>query len=150
MEIRFQDQIDQYLLRAEQMSETEKADFLNELQNDPEKKAQFELTQNLKKALASREEKRRRILQMKEQYEKAQDPHREQSEEEEDDGLEAERIRLHRKFTRRLIRWTSAAAAVLILGFIATQPFLYDSSPDLFYRTSKTMFQPRARRTRIW
>jgi K(+)-stimulated pyrophosphate-energized sodium pump len=37
-----------------------------------------------------------------------------------------------------------------ILGFIATQPFLYDSSPDLFYRTSKTIFQPRARRTRIW
>jgi hypothetical protein len=131
------------------MSEAEKVDFLNELQNDPEKKAQFEFTRDLKKALTSREEKRRRILQMQEQYEKAQNPHWEQSEEE-DDGLEAERIRLHRKFTRRLIRWTSAAAAVLILGFIATQPFLYDSSPDLFYRTSKTIFQPRARRTRIW
>ena len=49
----FQDRIDQYLLHGDTMSEEDKAQFLKEIEEDAEKRDQYEFTQNLKDALVS-------------------------------------------------------------------------------------------------
>lgn len=49
MDINFQDRIDEYLLHPDRLSEEEKSQFLSELDANPEKRAQFELTCNVRK-----------------------------------------------------------------------------------------------------
>ena len=46
MDINFQDRIDEYLLHPDRLSEEEKSQFLSELEADPQKRAQFELTRD--------------------------------------------------------------------------------------------------------
>ena len=44
----FQDRIDEYLLHGDTMSEEDKAQFLKEIEEDAEKKEQYEFTKNVK------------------------------------------------------------------------------------------------------
>ena len=53
----FQDRIDEYLLHSDTMSEEDKAQFLKEIEEDAEKKEQYEFTKNVKQAMVSRGEK---------------------------------------------------------------------------------------------
>ena len=59
MDIQFQDRIDNYLLGR--MSEADKEAFLQEVEQDNEKKEQLEFTRNVKEAVCSREEKLRAL-----------------------------------------------------------------------------------------
>ena len=53
MDINFQDRIDEYLLHPDRLSEEEKSQFLSELEADPKKRAQFELTRDVRLAVTS-------------------------------------------------------------------------------------------------
>ena len=57
MDNNFQDRIDEYLLHCETMSEEDKAQFLKEIEEDAEKKEQYEFTKNVKQAMVSRGKK---------------------------------------------------------------------------------------------
>ena len=57
MDEKFQDRIDDYLLNR--MNVDEKESFLHEIEQDADKKEQFEFTQNVKASICSREEKLR-------------------------------------------------------------------------------------------
>ena len=57
MDNNFQDRIDEYLLHGDAMSEEAKAQFLKEIEEDAEKKEQYEFTKSVKQAVTSRGEK---------------------------------------------------------------------------------------------
>lgn len=57
MDINFQDRIDEYLLHPDRLSEEEKSQFLSELEADPKKRVQFELTRDVRLAVTSRARK---------------------------------------------------------------------------------------------
>ena len=58
----FQDRIDEYLLHGDTMSEEDKAQFLKEIEEDDEKKEQYEFTKNVKQAIVSRGEKLKAMI----------------------------------------------------------------------------------------
>ena len=62
MDINFQDRIDEYLLHPDRLSEEEKSQFLSELEADPKKRAQFELTRDVRLAVTSRARKMSRMV----------------------------------------------------------------------------------------
>lgn len=68
MDINFQDRIDEYLLHPDRLSEEEKSQFLSELEADPQKRAQFELTRNVRLAVTSRARKMSRMEEMRTMY----------------------------------------------------------------------------------
>ena len=57
MDNNFQDRIDEYLLHGDSLSEKAKAQFLKEIEEDEEKREQYEFTKNVKQAMISRGEK---------------------------------------------------------------------------------------------
>lgn len=68
MDINFQDRIDEYLLHPDRLSEEEKSQFLSELEADPQKRAQFELTRDVRLAVTSRARKMSRMEEMRTMY----------------------------------------------------------------------------------
>lgn len=131
MDYNFQDRIDKYLLHGDNMSEEAKAQFLKEIEEDAEKKEQYELTKNIRKALKSRGDKLKAMAEFQEEYE-AQDEMR----------IKAcscpcpkyrvaEDIKIvgHKSNFRKKLVWFSGIAAVLVIGFFAIQPlFVYEST----------------------
>ena len=101
--INFQDRIDEYLLHGETMSEEDKAQFLKEIEEDAEKKEQYEFTKNVKLAMVSREEKLKAMT----EFQKEMKSHH------------------HRKTWL----WISSIAAVLVVGFFAINPLFVENSP---------------------
>lgn len=99
----FQDRIDEYLLHGETMSEEDKAQFLKEIEDDVEKKEQYEFTKNVKQAMVSREEKLKAMT----EFQKEMKSHH------------------HRKTWL----WISSIAAVLVVGFFAINPLFVGNSP---------------------
>ena len=100
----FQDRIDEYLLHGDTMSEEDKAQFLKEIEEDAEKKKQYELTKNVKQAMVSRGEKLKAMT----EFQKEMKSHH------------------HRKTWL----WISSIAAVLVIGFFAINPlFMEKNSP---------------------
>ena len=99
----FQDRIDEYLLHGETMSEEDKAQFLKEIEDDVEKKEQYEFTKNVKQAMVSREEKLKAMT----EFQKEMKSHH------------------HRKTWL----WISSIAAVLVIGFFAINPLFVENSP---------------------
>ena len=99
----FQDRIDEYLLHGETMSEEDKAQFLKEIEEDAEKKEQYEFTKNVKQAMVSREEKLKAMT----EFQKEMKSHH------------------HRKTWL----WISSIAAVLVIGFFAINPLFVENSP---------------------
>lgn len=100
----FQDRIDEYLLHGDTMSEEDKAQFLKEIEEDAEKKKQYEFTKNVKQAMVSRGEKLKAMT----EFQKEMKSHH------------------HRKTWL----WISSIAAVLVIGFFAINPlFMVKNSP---------------------
>lgn len=100
--INFQDRIDEYLLHGETMSEEDKAQFLKEIEEDAEKKEQYEFTKNVKQAIVSRGEKLKAMT----EFQKEMKSHH------------------HRKTWL----WISSIAAILVVGFFAINPLLVETS----------------------
>ena len=103
MDNNFQDRIDEYLLHCETMSEEDKAQFLKEIEEDAEKKEQYEFTKNVKQAMVSRGEKLKAMT----EFQKEMKSHH------------------HRKTWL----WISSIAAVLVIGFFAINPLFVENSP---------------------
>ena len=99
----FQDRIDEYLLHGDTMSEEDKAQFLKEIEEDAEKKKQYEFTKNVKQAMVSRGEKLKAMT----EFQKEMKSHH------------------HRKTWL----WISSIAAVLVIGFFAINPLFVENSP---------------------
>lgn len=100
----FQDRIDEYLLHGDSMSDDAKAQLLKEIEEDAEKRAQYELTKDIKTAVVSRGEKLRAMA-----------------------GFQKEMRHRHH---RRALLWISGLAAVLVVGFFAINPLFVGNSPD--------------------
>ena len=99
----FQDRIDEYLLHGDTMSEEDKAQFLKEIEEDAEKKEQYEFTKNVKQAIVSRGEKLKAMT----EFQKEMKSHH------------------HRKTWL----WISSIAAILVIGFFAINPLFVENSP---------------------
>lgn len=69
MDNKFQDRIDEYLLHADSMTDEARAQFEKEIEEDAEKKAQYEFTKNVKDALTSRGEKLKAMADFQREYE---------------------------------------------------------------------------------
>ena len=100
---KFQDRIDEFLLHNDAMSEEDKAQFLKEIEDDVEKREQYEFTKNVKLAMVSREEKLKAMT----EFQKEMKSHH------------------HRKTWL----WISSIAAVLVVGFFAINPLLVENNP---------------------
>lgn len=99
----FQDRIDEYLLHGDTMSEEDKAQFLKEIEEDDEKKKQYEFTKNVKQAIVSRGEKLKAMT----EFQKEMKSH----------------------YHRKTWLWISSIAAVLVIGFFAINPLFVENSP---------------------
>ena len=101
MDNNFQDRIDEYLLHANKMSEEAKAQFLKEIEEDTEKKEQYELTKNVRMAMVSRGEKLKAMTEFQRELKRS---------------------------NRKSWLWISSVAAVLVGGFFAINPLLVEKS----------------------
>ena len=100
--INFQDRIDEFLLHNNAMSEEDKAQFLKEIEDDVEKREQYEFTKNVKQVMISRGEKLKAMT----EFQKEMKSHH------------------HRKTWL----WISSIAAILVVGFFAINPLLVETS----------------------
>ena len=99
----FQDRIDEYLLHGDSLSEEAKAQFLKEIEEDAEKKEQYEFTKNVKVAMVSRGEKLKAMTEFQKEMKHS---------------------------NRKTWLWISSIAAVLVIGFFAINPlFMEKNSP---------------------
>ena len=103
MDNNFQDRIDEYLLHSDTMSEEAKAQFLKEIEEDTEKKKQYEFTKNVKQAMVSRGEKLKAMTEFQKEIKHGR---------------------------RKSWLWISSIAAILVIGFFAINPlFMEKNSP---------------------
>ncbi|MCD8203241.1 MAG: hypothetical protein LUD48_06345 [Prevotella sp.] len=105
MDKKFQDRIDEYLLHGDMMSDEDKAQFLLEIEQDKDKKEQFELTKNVKEAITSRVVKLEAMETFQQQYD---NEHR----------VAAIGNRRASSHGRRW-PWISGIAAIVVIGFFA-------------------------------
>ena len=101
MDNNFQDRIDEYLLHSDTMSEEDKAQFLKEIEEDAEKKEQYEFTKNVKQAIVSRGEKLKAMTEFQKEMKHS---------------------------NRKTWLWISSIAAVMVGGFFAINPLLVETS----------------------
>ena len=99
--INFQDRIDEFLLHNDAMSEEDKAQFLKEIEDDVEKREQYEFTKNVKMAMESREEKLKAMTEFQKEMKHS---------------------------NRKTWLWISSIAAVMVGGFFAINPLLVETS----------------------
>ena len=126
----FQDRIDEYLLHSDTMSEEDKALFRKEIEEDAEKKEQYEFTKNVKQAIVSRGEKLKAMT----EFQKENETHDEKRmtacscpEYRQTEGI---KIVGHKSNFRKKLVWFSGIAAVLVIGFCAINPlFIEKNSP---------------------
>lgn len=98
----FQDRIDEYLLHGNKMSEEAKAQFLKEIEEDTEKKEQYELTKNVRMAIKSCGEKLKAMTEFQKEMKRS---------------------------SRKSWLWISSIAAVMVGGFFAINPLFVENSP---------------------
>ena len=101
MDNNFQDRIDEYLLHNDAMSEEDKAQFLKEIEDDVEKREQYEFTKNVKQAMISRGEKLKAMTEFQKEMKRS---------------------------NRKTWLWISSIAAILVVGFFAINPLLVEIS----------------------
>lgn len=117
----FQDIIDEYLLHGDTMSEEDKAQFLKDIEEDAEKREQYELTKTIKEALVSRGEKLEAMAEFQRQLDALGAQRRAACNAPADTG--------HKPSGRgKTWLWLSGIAAMLAVGFFAISP-LFDSNP---------------------
>lgn len=97
MDNNFQDKIDEYLLHGNKMPEEAKAQFLKEIEEDEEKKEQYEFTKNVKQAMVSRGDKLKAMTEFQKEMKHS---------------------------NRKSWLWISSIAAILVVGFFAINPLL--------------------------
>ena len=132
MDEKFQDRIDNYLLNR--MNDTERSIFLQEVEQDKEKKEQLEFTRNVKDSICSREEKLRALDLFQKQYEEERKGvalHPTGTERAACYCPASEAATKPMQSKNRIWLWISGVAAVLVVGFFAIEPmFVYESSPN--------------------
>ena len=128
----FQDRIDEYLLHGDTMSEEAKAQFLKEIEEDTEKKEQYEFTKNIKEALKSRGDKLKAMAEFQKEYETQDEMRIKACSCPCPEYKEAEDIKIvgHKSNFRKKLVWFSGIAAVLVIGFFAINPFFVDESTN--------------------
>ena len=99
--INFQDRIDEFLLHNDAMSEEDKAQFLKEIEEDEEKREQYEFTKNVKQVMISRGEKLKAMTEFQKEMKHS---------------------------NRKTWLWISSIAAILVVGFFAINPLLVETS----------------------
>ena len=99
------------------MSEEDKAQFLKEIEEDAEKRDQYEFTKNLKAALVSRDQKLKAIAEFQQEC-KRRKPKR-----------------------RNLLLWVSGIAAALVIGFFAVDIMTVGDAPDDNVRGGEDVFE---------
>lgn len=132
MDNNFQDRIDEYLLHRDNMSEEAKAQFLKEIEEDADKKEQYELTKNIKKALKSRGDKLKAMAEFQEEYEAQDEMRIKACSCPSPEYRIAEDIKIvgHKSNFRKKLVWFSGIAAILVIGFFAINPlFMEKNSP---------------------
>ena len=97
----FQDSIDEYLLHGDSLSEEAKAQFLKEIEEDAEKKEQYEFTKNVKQVMISRGEKLKAMTELQKEMKHS---------------------------NRKTWLWISSIAAVLVIGFFAINPLFMEKN----------------------
>ena len=102
MDNNFQDRIDEYLLHGDSLSEEAKAQFLKEIEEDEEKREQYEFTKNVKQAMISRGEKLKAMTEFQKEMKHS---------------------------NRKTWLWISSIAAILVIGFFAINPLFVENSP---------------------
>lgn len=102
MDNNFQDRIDEYLLHGDAMSEEAKAQFLKEIEEDAEKKEQYEFTKSVKQAVTSRGEKLKAMAEFQKEMKCG---------------------------NRNVWLWVLSVAAVLVVGFFTVNSLFVENSP---------------------
>ena len=130
MDNNFQDRIDEYLLHEDTMSEEAKAQFLKEIEEDTEKKEQYEFTKNVKEALKSRGDKLKAMAEFLKENETQDEKRMRACSCSEYRQTEDIKIVGHKSNFRKKLVWFSGIAAVLVVGFCAINPlFMEKNSP---------------------
>ena len=130
MDNNFQDRIDEYLLHEDTMSEEAKAQFLKEIEEDTEKKEQYEFTKNVKEALKSRGDKLKAMAEFQKENETQDEKRVTACSCHEYRQTEDIKIVGHKSNFRKKLVWFSGIAAVLVIGFFAINPlFMEKNSP---------------------
>lgn len=132
MDNNFQDRIDEYLLHGDTMSEEAKAQFLKEIEEDTEKREQYEFTKNVKEALKSRGDKLKAMAEFQKEYETQDEMRIRACSCPCPEYKEAEDTKIvgHKSNFRKKLVWFSGIAAVLVIGFFAINPFFVDESTN--------------------
>lgn len=131
MDEKFQDKIDDFLLNR--MNDAERQAFLQEVEQDSEKKEQLEFTKNVKEAIYSREEKLKVMAEFKKEYNEShttamlRSTATECANEYPHSNQKAER---HLQSKNKVLIWISGVAAILVVGFFSIRPLMNVSSPD--------------------
>lgn len=131
MDNNFQDRIDEYLLHGDTMSEEAKAQFLKEIEEDTEKKKQYEFTKNVKEALKSRGDKLKAMAEFQKENETQDEKRMRACSCPCPEYRQTEDIKIvgHKSNFRKKLVWFSGIAAVLVIGFFAITPlFVYEST----------------------
>lgn len=116
----FQDKIDDYIF--DRMSNEERSSFEAEISTDAAKKEQLEFTQNVKRAISSRQEKLQKIKMMQEAYMRDECDNSVASMPPiAGDFIEQEKTHTLQRTHHRWL-WAPGVAAILIIGMIAIKP----------------------------
>ena len=129
MDNNFQDRIDEYLLHEDTMSEEAKAQFQKEIEENTEKKKQYEFTKNVKEALKSRGDKLKAMTEFQKENETQDEKRMTACSCPEYRQTEDIKIVGHKSNFRKKLVWFSGIAAILVIGFFAIKPlFVYEST----------------------
>ena len=129
MDNNFQDRIDEYLLHEDTMSEEAKAQFQKEIEENTEKKKQYEFTKNVKEALKSRGDKLKAMTEFQKENETQDEKRMTACSCPEYRQTEDIKIVGHKSNFRKKLVWFSGIAAVLVIGFFVINPlFVYEST----------------------
>lgn len=135
----FQDIIDKYLLHGDTMSEEDKAQFLKDIEEDAEKREQYELTKTIKEALVSRGEKLEAMAEFQRQLD-ALGAQRRAACNAPADTSETSGTKPSGR--GRTWLWLSGIAAILVVGFFAISPLFDSGSTDGNVRGGDDVLNP--------
>lgn len=119
----FQDKIDEYVLGR--MSAEERQEFEKEICRDDEKREQLRFTQNVKSAIDSRQEKLRRMEEMRRRYSISAATGTDGCRPDMRTFAPAPR---KKPSLKRIWLWTSGIAAVLVVGYLVINPLVVDNA----------------------
>lgn len=129
MDSQFQDRIDEYLLHGDTMRQEDRRQFEKEIEQDAEKREQYELTVNVRKALTSRAEKLKAMAVFEQGMKQKSVPDAAVASSSASSPVVAN-DKKQRKGIGRPWLWLSGVAALLVAGFFSVQTLLYHDAMD--------------------